>query len=382
MVFSRGGFNSKKKPASQEGTTEQKYCLLNEAVFPGLLFKKDVNNTQSKRTTLRNRLSVVFDENVIAFDWTDINNESDLSQIHACFSTMVPNQSKFTLRNARYVNDLYSIDRDISTEYTFLNFINGNLVVAKAPSDFANYDKTRWEGKFFTKTPQIETTKFSSSKKIDKLINLVSKPDFDEWGIMPGDIIKVNGTKYNDEMNSMVIAISGDKNEIFLSEVLSNESTIGLPIIIQHHRTCSSIGEDNIYVPQEPIEISVSGKSKGPETRCPSGHVWNEKAGTCIKELIRLRPRTAKEIREIKSRITSRTSFIQRARREAPAIYAAPGLETEGLKPLSFEGPAGGSIVAFIPSPGGDEDISGMPAAAPPLPPAMPMMPTTEDIIY
>ena len=145
--------------------------------------------------------------------------------------------------------------------YEFLNFMNGNLIVAKSSSNISNFDKMKWNGKFFINTPQIEiTNKFYSSKKIDKLVNLIHKPNFNDWGMMAGDKLKFIGTKYNDENDVMIISVNDDMSEITLSEIIRNESAIGLPIKIQHLRQCSTIESNIVYETQEPIKIHNTKK--------------------------------------------------------------------------------------------------------------------------
>jgi hypothetical protein len=262
MSFSRGSFQKRKKPKNTNETESSRFCLLNENVFPGLIFKKNINNTQSTLTVLKNRPNIILSEkNIIILDYSEVIDEDDINQLHATFSTLIPQQSTFTINNARYVQDEFSIDITIDGNYEFLNFMNNNLIVAKSSSNIGNFDKMKWKGQFFIKTPQIEiTNKFFSSKKIDKLTNLIYKPNFNNWGIMAGDKLNFIGTKYNDENDAMVIYINDDMTEITLSEIIRNESTIGLPIKIQHLRQCSTIKSDVIYETQEPIKIENTKK--------------------------------------------------------------------------------------------------------------------------
>ena len=287
MAFSRGSFQKRKNPTKTNETNSSRFCLLNENVFPGLIFKKDINNTQSTLTVLKNRPNIVLSEkNIIILDYSENTNEDDLNQLHATFSTLVPQQSTFTISNARYVQDEFSIDVTIDGTYEFLNFMNGNLIVAKSSSNIGNFDKMKWTGKFFIKNPQIEiTNKFHSSKKIDKLVNLIHKPNFNDWGIMAGDKLNFIGTQYNDENDAMVIAINDDMSEITLSEIIRNESAIGLPIKIQHTRQCSTIESDVIYETQKTIEVQSNKKEK----TCRDGYHWmppdknNGNVGFCME---------------------------------------------------------------------------------------------------
>ena len=262
MAFSRGNFQKRKNPQQTNETKSSGFCLLNENVFPGLLFKKDINNTQSTLTTIKSRPNIILSEkNIIILDYSETTDEDDLNQIHATFSTLVSQQSTFTINNARYVQDEFSIDVTMDGNYEFLNFMNGNLIVAKSSSNISNFDKMKWNGKFFINTPQIEiTNKFYSSKKIDKLVNLIHKPNFNDWGMMAGDKLKFIGTKYNDENDVMIISVNDDMSEITLSEIIRNESAIGLPIKIQHLRQCSTIESNIVYETQEPIKIHNTKK--------------------------------------------------------------------------------------------------------------------------
>jgi hypothetical protein len=261
MVFSRG-FQKSLKKETQEESDKQKSCLLNENTFPGLLFKKDINNTHSTLTSLKNRPNIVLSEkNIIIFDYSAVQNEKDLNQLHATFSTMIPQKSTFILNNARYVQDEFSIDAEINGTYTFLNFMNGNLIVAKAPTNISDYDRMKWSSKFFIKTPQIEIfDEFQSSRNIDQLENLINNPSFKDWGIMVGDTIRFIGTKHNDDIVSMVLAINDEGTEITLSEISKNENTIGIPVKIQHYRICTEIKTDTVYETQEPIEVTEHKK--------------------------------------------------------------------------------------------------------------------------
>ena len=279
MAFHRGVNKSKNKKSSSKSKSSSS-CLLNENVFPGLLFKKNINNTKSTLTTLKNRPNIILSEkNIVVFDYSGVKNEEDLNQLHATFSTMTPQKSTFILSSSRFVQDEFSIDVDIKGTYEFLNFMNGNLIVAKAPSNLGNYDKVKWSGKFFIKTPQIEIfDAFSTSKNIDKLVNLIQEPGFDDWGIMVGDTIKFIGTKYNDDNVAMVIAINDEGTEITLSEIPKNENTIGLPIKLQHYRKCSAIETDTVYDTQEIIEIQSNKKQK----TCPEGY-HRMPDGTCME---------------------------------------------------------------------------------------------------
>jgi hypothetical protein len=277
MAFSRGNIQKRKKKNSSGEIESSSACLLNENVFPGLNFLKNINNTKSTITTLKSKPNVVLSEkNIVVFDYSGTKNEKDLNILHATFSTMTPQTSTFILSSSRYVQDEFSIDIDIAGTFTFLNFMNGNLIVAKASSNLGNYDRVKWEGKFFIKTPQIEIfDKFSSSKNVDKIVNLIKEPSFSDWGIMVGDSIQFIGTKSNDDNNAMVIAINDDGDEITLSGIKENENTIGLPIKIQHYRKCSSVGEDTSYVTQEPIEVQFNKRKKTSTTSqrsCQEGY--------------------------------------------------------------------------------------------------------------
>lgn len=285
MALSRGNLQKKRKKNNSEETQSSSSCLLNENVFPGLNFLKNINNTKSTITTLKNRPNVVLSEkNIVIFDYSGVTNEKDLEILHATFSTMTPQTSKFILSSSRYVQDEFSIDIDIAGTFTFLNFMNGNLIVAKASSDLGNYDRTKWEGKFFIKTPQIEIfDKFSSSKNTDKVVNLIQEPNFKDWGIMVGDSIQFIGTKDNDDINSMVISINDEGTEMTLSELSKNENAIGLPVKVQHYRKCSSIETDVTYSPQEPIEVSSNKKKKSLQGVCPEGWHWMEDEQKCMQ---------------------------------------------------------------------------------------------------
>tara|TARA_R110001583_G_scaffold61581_1_gene181818 strand:- start:286 stop:1389 length:1104 start_codon:yes stop_codon:yes gene_type:complete len=288
MALSRGNLQKKRKKNNSEETQSSSSCLLNENVFPGLNFLKNINNTKSTITTLKNRPNVVLSEkNIVIFDYSGVTNEKDLEILHATFSTMTPQTSKFILSSSRYVQDEFSIDIDIAGTFTFLNFMNGNLIVAKASSDLGNYDRTKWEGKFFIKTPQIEIfDKFSSSKNTDKVVNLIQEPNFKDWGIMVGDSIQFIGTKDNDDINSMVISINDEGTEMTLSELSKNENAIGLPVKVQHYRKCSSIETDVTYSPQEPIEVSSNKKKKSLQGVCPEGHHWMPDEQICMQGYI------------------------------------------------------------------------------------------------
>lgn len=266
MAFSRGSHRRKKTSPSQE-TNPTKTCLLNEGTFLGLLFKKDVNNTKSTLTTLRNRPNVIFAEkDIILFDYSLLEETNkDLDQIHATFSTLTPQKSTFTLSNARYVQDDISIDVTMNGTYQFLNFINDTIIVAKWTSSTAigNYDKAKWSGKYFLETPQFTVDKIFSSKKIDVIENLIHQPNWSDWGIMAGDKVRFVGTKYNDELDALVISTELDENMLSLSEINQNESAIGTPVKMQLWRNCSSLDAEDIYETQEPTIIQSTGNKKG-----------------------------------------------------------------------------------------------------------------------
>ena len=263
MAFSRGSQKTVKKK-KQEEAQKQKSCLLNENTFPGLLFKKNINNTHSTLTALKNRPNIVLSEkNIVIFDYSNVDSEKDLNQLHATFSTMIPQKSTFILNNAHYVQDEFSINAEINGTYKFLNFMNGNLIVAEAPSNLSGYDRMKWNSKFFIKTPQIEIfDEFQSSRNVDILENLIDNPSFKDWGIIVGDTIKFIGTKHNDDNAAMVIHVNDEGTEMTLSEILKNENTIGIPIKIQHYRICSEIKTDTIYETQKPIEATSHKKSR------------------------------------------------------------------------------------------------------------------------
>jgi len=266
MAFSRGSHRRKKTSPSQE-TNPTKTCLLNEGTFLRLLFKKDVNNTKSTLTTLRNRPNVIFAEkDIILFDYSLLEETNkDLDQIHATFSTLTPQKSTFTLSNARYVQDDISIDVTMNGTYQFLNFINDTIIVAKWTSSTAigNYDKAKWSGKYFLETPQFTVDKIFSSKKIDVIENLIHQPNWSDWGIMAGDKVRFVGTKYNDELDALVISTELDENMLSLSEINQNESAIGTPVKMQLWRNCSSLDAEDIYETQEPTIIQSTGNKKG-----------------------------------------------------------------------------------------------------------------------
>ena len=125
MAFSRGNLQKRKKKNSSGEIESSSSCLLNENVFPGLNFLKNINNTKSTITTLKSKPNVVLSEkNIVVFDYSGTKNEKDLNILHATFSTMTPQTSTFILSSSRYVQDEFSIDIDIAGTFTFLNFIN------------------------------------------------------------------------------------------------------------------------------------------------------------------------------------------------------------------------------------------------------------------
>lgn len=169
-VGNRKNLKRKKPLSPKEKSVERKRRKTSTSVFHGLSFQSSPKLDFLKTTTLKSRPNVIFnagDIRNVLLDYSASATSEDHEILNTFFSSLKEEKSTFNVKKgtAEYLNELKTQNStNLEISFTFLKFIDGNKILARANDPMEVIDEM-YVGKYFIKTPQIVIKESPSTKR-------------------------------------------------------------------------------------------------------------------------------------------------------------------------------------------------------------------------
>lgn len=270
-VGNRKNLKRKKSLSPQEKSVERKRRKTSTHVFHGLVFQSSPKLDFLKTTTLKSRPNVIFnagDIRNVLIDYSASITPEDREILNTFFTVLKDEESTFNIKTgtAEYVNELKTQKTtNLEISFTFLKFIDGNKILARANDPMEVIDEM-YVGKYFIKTPQITIKESPNTKrKTSKILNYTQSPSFKELDIGVGDVMEFKGTRNN----NISVTVLGDlvtrdeesgREEILVTSA-NDESLLGVPVTIDYYRKRNDVLRTNIETLEDREPITSAGSS-------------------------------------------------------------------------------------------------------------------------
>ena len=274
----RKNLKRKKSLSPQETAVKRKRKKTSSGTFHGLVFQSSPKLDFLTTTTLKSRPNVIFnagDIRNIVLDYSASITDEDREILNTFFTVQQEGKSTFVIKKgtAEYVNELKTQKTsNLEISFTFLKFIDGNKILARANDPLEVIDEM-YVGKYFIKTPQITIKESPNTKrKTSKILNYTHSPSFRELDVRVGDVMEFKGTRNN----NISVTVLGDliirdedsgREEILVTSVAHDESLIGTPVVIDYYRKRSdSLQRPSTDTP-DPVPSVFSANQAGQMTQ-------------------------------------------------------------------------------------------------------------------
>jgi len=228
-------------------TAKDNLIQISSAVVYGLKFFNSYNETTSKRTFLKCKPTITFDEKKLYIDYTDCLDGESISNIQNVFQDLKLG-STFTLHDAVYQDPINNIETNLSGSYVFMGLVNGTIVKAINETISLPTNVTIFTKNNFSRVPQMTVTSVENTASVYGIKNVLgqtNKFSFVKLGVEKDYLVEFSGIDNAKSFKVKDILIQNDGSEVLIvKEKVVNENKFDSPVVV------------NILAPKEIIEQS------------------------------------------------------------------------------------------------------------------------------
>jgi hypothetical protein len=218
------------KPAAKDNLIQ-----ISSSVVYGLKFFDSYKETSPKRTFMKCKPTVTFDEEKLYIDYTNCLDSDSFANIENIFDNLTLG-STFTLSDALYQDPANNIETNLSATYVFMGLVNGTIIKAINETISLPSNVTVFKSKNFTRIPQMAIPSVKNEKLLYGVKNLLgqeSTTSFLKLGAEKDYLVEFSGIENSKAFKIKDIKIQNDGSEILiLKEKVVPENKFDSPVVV------------------------------------------------------------------------------------------------------------------------------------------------------
>ena len=216
-------------------TAKDNLVQISSAVVYGLKFFSSYEETTSKRTFLKCKPTITFDEEKLYIDYTDCLDGESISNTQNVFQDLKLG-STFTLHDAVYQDPTNNIETNLSGSYIFMGLVNGTIVKAINETISLPTNVTIFTKNNFTRVPQMTVTAVENTSSVYGIKNVLgqtNKFSFVKLGVEKDYLVEFSGIENAKSFKVKDILIQNDGSEVLIvKEKVVNENKFDSPVVV------------------------------------------------------------------------------------------------------------------------------------------------------
>jgi hypothetical protein len=216
-------------------TAKDNLIQISSAVVYGLKFFNSYEETSPKRTFMKCKPTVTFDEEKLYIDYTNCLDSDSFANIENIFDNLTLG-STFTLSDALYQDPANNIETNLSATYVFMGLVNGTTIKAINETISLPSNVTVFKSKNFTRIPQMAIPSVKNEKLLYGVKNLLgqeSTTSFLKLGAEKDYLVEFSGIENSKAFKIKDIKIQNDGSEILiLKEKVVPENKFDSPVVV------------------------------------------------------------------------------------------------------------------------------------------------------
>jgi len=218
------------KPSAKDNLIQ-----ISSSVVYGLKFFDSYKETSPKRTFMKCKPTVTFDEEKLYIDYTNCLDSDSFANIENIFDNLTLG-STFTLSDALYQDPANNIETNLSATYVFMGLVNGTTIKAINETISLPSNVTVFKSKNFTRIPQMAISSVENEKLLYGVKNLLgqeSTTSFLKLGAEKDYLVEFSGIENSKAFKIKDIKIQNDGSEILiLKEKVVPENKFDSPVVV------------------------------------------------------------------------------------------------------------------------------------------------------